>query len=146
MEMHSPTLLSLARADLPTSSDWKLVLVLMYLGILAVTGLMVFIPFRLAKGRRHRHVELLTAAAVLWGVISAGVFLYASTQQLNWSNEQATLIESGYYDPQDTSAAPKWPWIATAIIAGAYAALIAWSLAGASAPPASSAPGPRTPG
>ena len=121
--------LELARADLPTSSEWKLVLVLMYLGILAVTGVLVFIPIRVAKRRRQRSAELLTAAAVLWGVLCAGVFLYASTQQLNWSNEQTTLIESGYYDPQDTSAAPKWPWVATAIIAGAYAALIAWSLA-----------------
>ena len=138
--------LELARADLPTSSDWKLVLVLMYAGILAVTGVLVFIPIRLAKGRRRRPPELLTAAAVLWAVVCAGAFLYASTQQLNWSHEQTTLIESGYYDPQDTSAAPKWPWIGTAIIAGAYAALIAWSLARASAPPTSSIPGPRTPG
>ena len=121
--------LELARADLPTSSDLKLVLVLIYVGILAVTGVLVFLPIRLAKGRRHRPAELLTAAAVLWGVLCAGVFLYASTQQLNWSNEQTTLIESGYYDPQDTSAAPAWPWVATGVIAASYAALIIWALA-----------------
>lgn len=121
--------LELARADLPTSSDWKLVLVLMYLGIIAVTGVLVFVPIRLAKGRRRRPAELLAAAAVLWGVVSAGVFLYACTRQLNWSNEQTTLIESGYYDPQDTSAAPAWPWVATGVIAAGYAALIIWALA-----------------
>lgn len=120
--------LEFARADVPIGSDWKLILALTYLAILAVMGIMVFVPFRLAKGRRHHHIELITAATVLWGVASAGVFLYASTQQLKWSNEQTTLIESGYYDPQDTTAAPGWPWLASSVVAATYAALIVWSV------------------
>ena len=71
---------------------------------------------------------MLAAAAMLWGVVAAGVFLYASTERLNWSNEQTTLIESGYYDPQDTSAAPTWPWVATTVVAAAYVTLIVWAV------------------
>lgn len=117
-----------AKADIPTASNWKLLLVLTYLGIIAGIGVLAFVVHRVANRRRHRHVELLTAATVLWGVVCAGLFIYASTQQLNWSNEQTTLIESGYYDPQDTSAAPNWPWVATGEIAAAYAGLILWAL------------------
>lgn len=117
--------IELASADAPASPNWTLVLVLTYIGIIAATALLAFVIFRLAKGRGHRQIELLAGGAVVWGMLAAGLFLYASTRQLNWSNEQTTLIESGYYDPQDTTAAPAWPWIATSVIAAAYAALIA---------------------
>ena len=118
----------LARANDPVSSDWKLALVLTYLGIIAAAGALVFVPIRLAKGRGHRRMELLGAAAVVWGALTAGIFLPAITTRMKWSNEQTTLIESGYYDPQDTTAAPRWPWVATAVLACAYAGLIAWSV------------------
>jgi len=130
----------LARADVSVSSDWKLALVLTYLGILAALGVMVFIPIRLAKRRGHRQMELLGAAAVVWGAASAAVFLPTVTEQMKWSNEQTTLIESGYYDPQDTSAAPKWPWVASAMVAGAYAGLTVWSLSRRRVAPGDSRP------
>lgn len=119
----------LCKADVPTGGDGML-LVLTYLGIVAAVGVLVFVPFRLAKGRRHRRIELVAAAAVLWGAAAAGLFIYSTGEQFKWADERSILIDSGYYDPQSIADAPPWPWNATIVLAAAYVAIVCGALLG----------------
>jgi hypothetical protein len=60
---------------------------------------------------------------------------------MKWSNEQMIRIQSGYYDPTDTSDAPTLPWQTWAVLAIAYGGLVIWPFSQKrDAPPQSGAP------
>jgi hypothetical protein len=96
--------------------------------IIATTAVLASVLIFTSRARRHRQVELITAAAILWALITAVSLIYAQESQMNWSKEYTMRIESGYLDPHDTSDAPKLPWTLWTGLAIAYAAMLAWSL------------------
>jgi hypothetical protein len=60
---------------------------------------------------------------------------------MKWSNEQMIRIQSGYYDPADTSDAPTLPWRTWAVLTIAYGGLVIWPFSQKrEAPPQSGAP------
>jgi hypothetical protein len=123
----------LAYADTADSGSINLVKVLAGLAILAGCALLVGVIIGVARSRGHRQADGIMVAAVFWGIIMAGSAMYTAAAQYNWSKEYTTRVQSGYYDPRDTSDKPKLPWLAWSGLAVGYAVLLAWSLAGKAA-------------
>lgn len=104
-------------------------LVLLTLGALVVAAALAVLPIVLARSRRHRHVEIIAAIAVLWGFLAAGSVVMTSMEEAKWSKERLVRVQSGYYDPNDNSGAPAKPVGVWTGLAVSYVALILWSLA-----------------
>jgi hypothetical protein len=124
--MHFDLLLARAESVDPTTSNLTTVLVCGFIVLLA--GGIAFIPVLIAWSRRHRRSEAIVAFALLWGLCTV---LSAATTTLAWmkyEHEHEVQIESGYYDPQDTSNAPPLPWLIWGGLGAGYAALLAWSM------------------
>src|ERR1700728_830934 len=99
----------LASAAVPPSSDSDVELVLISAGVVLVAALLAFVPIQMARARRHRNIEAISALLVLWGLLSAGSISYFIMKQMDWSTTYTQRIETGYYDPQDTSDKPTAP-------------------------------------
>jgi len=125
-------LLSYAEGSDPTDSS--LTLVVISLGIIGVVGLLVAVPATLARRRSHRNREGIVAALVLWAVLSAGSAIYAANAQISYSKEYNKRIMSGYFDPRDTSDAPKLPWVLWIVLGTSYGGLLIWIFSGSAAP------------
>ncbi len=121
-----PTLLAYADATDQSATNMKVVLICA--GILLGVGAAAFVPVGIAWSRRHRQGEAITGLSIVWGLIAAGSLAYATTQQINWGQERMKRINSGYYDPNDNSDAPKPPWPLWGGLALAYGGLVAWGL------------------
>jgi hypothetical protein len=67
-------------------------------------------------------------AALFWGIITAGSAMYTAASRYNWSKEYTVRIDSGYYDPRDTSDKPKIPWVLWSALGIAYAGMVGWAL------------------
>jgi len=131
--------LSLAYAQTADMTDSNLHLILYWIGIIAASALLALVPLTIAASRRHRQAHLVLLACVVWGVLTAGVCLYAVMQQFNWATEYALRVESGYYDPQSSTGAPALPLTTWGLLAVAYLGLITWSVwkpRSSSSPPA----------
>jgi hypothetical protein len=76
-----------------------------------VIALLVFAVIVLSRARKHRHTESITVAIIFWAFIAAGSLLYAGEAQMDWSKQYTLRLETGYLDPQDTSDAPRPPWM-----------------------------------
>lgn len=120
----------LARADSVDSTVSNLTTILTCAGIVLGVGVVAIVPVMLAWQRRHRHSEGLAAVAVLWGLLAAISVSAATLEQMKYSREHLMAIESGYYDPNDTSDAPPLPLPAWAALGVGYAALLAWPFVG----------------
>jgi hypothetical protein len=120
----------LAYAESSDPGSTNLVKVLAGMGILAACALLAAIVIGVARSREHRQAEAIMVAAIFWAIITAGLAMYAASAQYSWSREYTTRIESGYYDPRDTSDKPRLPWIPGACLAIAYAGLVGWAFLG----------------
>ena len=120
----------LARADSADSTVSNLNTVLICGGIALGVLIVAIVPVMLAWSRRHRHSNGLAAVAVLWGLIALVSFSTTAMDEMKYSREHLMSIESGYYDPNDTSDAPALPMALWALLAVAYAALMAWPFLG----------------
>jgi hypothetical protein len=96
--------------------------------ILAATAAAAGVLIYIARRRRHPRTDLIGAAAFFWGLMTAGSLLYAEQSQMNWSKEYTVRLESGYFDPTDTTDAPKLPWKTWTGLGIAYGAMLIWSL------------------
>ena len=117
----------LGYAQTADSGSINLAKVLAGLFILAACALFVAVVVGLARSRGHRQAEGIMVAAVFWGAIMAGSAMYTASSQYNWSKEYTTRVQSGYYDPRDTSDKPNLPWALWPAMGVGYAALVAWS-------------------
>jgi hypothetical protein len=120
--------MALAYADSGDSGASNLVKVFGGLVILAVVAVLAAISIGVSRARRHPQAEAIVVITLLWGLITAGSLMYAGESQYEWSKEYTTRIESGYYDPRDTSDKPQLPWALWCGLGFAYAAMLAWSL------------------
>jgi len=68
------------------------------------------------------------SGAILWGMVMAGSALWMVNAQFKWAHERGILLQSGYYDPQNNSGAPAWPWWLWGVLAVAYGVLVGLSL------------------
>jgi hypothetical protein len=118
----------LARANAVDSTVSNLSAVLVCAGIALAVGVVTMAPVMIAWSRRHRHTRGLAALAVLWGVLAAISVSAAALDRMKYSRDHLTAIESGYYDPNDTSDAPSLPVPAWTALGIGYAALLAWPL------------------
>jgi hypothetical protein len=132
-------LMPLARADSGDSTVSNLTTVLICGGIALGVLIVAIIPVILAWSRRHRHSNGLAAIAVLWGLIALVSLSTTAMDEMKYSREHLMSIESGYYDPNDTSDAPALPLAIWAVLAVAYAGLLAWPLMVGTGSPAAQA-------
>lgn len=121
--------LFLARAEGPDASDSNLLLVLICAGLIVGAAVLALVPAFIARRRGHGRSETIMAAAVLWGLLSAGTLVHASIVQMQWSKEQQLRVQSGYLDPQDTSDAPAKPWRTWTALVTVYCVLMIWAFA-----------------
>jgi hypothetical protein len=119
--------IGLAYAETPDSGAVNLAKVLGGLGILVVTALLIAVIVGISRARKHRQADAILVAALFWGVLAAGSMMYAAATQLNWSKEYTTRIESGYYDPRDSSDKPTLPIALWTGLGVAYAAMLGWA-------------------
>jgi DMSO reductase anchor subunit len=118
----------LANADASDPNSANLILILGGAIILGIVAVMVSALIYISRARDHRHADVITAMAFFWGLLAAGSLLYAEVSQINWSKEYNTQLMSGYLDPQDTSDAPKLPWLLWIGLAVVYAVMLKWAL------------------
>ena len=106
-----------------SGADWVLILVgaFMFAVVAALAAIPVGLAARRAKPSRR---ELVLAASILWGVITAGSALYSVSAQFKWAHERDLLIQSGYYDPATKKDAPSKPWGWWGVLAAAYPVLL----------------------
>ena len=120
----------LARADSTDSTVSNLTTVLACAGIAVGVLVVAIVPVMVGWSRRHRHAEALAAVALLWGLIAAVSTCVATLDQMKYSRQHLADIESGYWDPNDTSDAPKLPLAMWGAFAVAYVAMVAWPFLG----------------
>jgi hypothetical protein len=117
-----------ARGDTTDPTVSNLILILFCLLTVGVVALLAFVPIRVALGRNHRQIEILTTLMIFWSVATAGLAIKSFLEQQKWSAEHQSQILSGYFDPADESSRPAWP-VKNAIGLGvAYCGLAAWAI------------------
>src|ERR1700722_3177775 len=119
---------AIAYADAPDDPNSAVLIVLVSAGLLVLSAGMAFVPVCLAWARRHRHSDVIVPLAILWALIAVISFIFTFVSQYHWSKNRMVLIESGYYDPQDVSGAPSFPWVLWIGLGVVYVGLILWSL------------------
>lgn len=99
------------------------------IGFAAAAGaaLLAILPVALASSRRHRQSHSILAATVVWALVTAGSVGYVVISRLHWSREWMLRVNTGYYDPQDLSGQPTWPWVFWTGLALVYGLLCLWS-------------------
>jgi hypothetical protein len=105
------------------------------LAIIAAAALLAAVLIGLSRSRAHSQADGIMVLAILWAAITAGSLMYAGMAHLSWSAEYNTRIESGYYDPRDTSDKPKMPWAIWSGLGVGYVALLGWALSSKRATP-----------
>ncbi len=119
-----PCALAYADTTDPTQTNF-LILLLCILLIGCVCG-MAFLVLLLARSRRHRRVEYLTVLTIFWAFLTAASLAYSAVTRLDWSQENALRLETGYGNPDDNP--PQLPWKTWVALAAAWGGLITWSL------------------
>jgi hypothetical protein len=119
----------LARADNADPSLSNLILILFCLLTVGVVALLAYVPIRVARGRSHRQVEIITTLMIFWSVANVGLVIKTFLDQQKWFADHQSQILSGYFDPGDESSRPGWP-VKTAVGLGvAYCGLLGWAVA-----------------
>jgi hypothetical protein len=116
---------SLASAAVMPGSDSNVELVLISSGIVVGAGLLAMLPAQLGRGHRHR--EAIVAMVILWGLLAAGSGSYSVMQQMDWSSTYTQRLETGYYDPADTSDKPSLPIVMWCGLGVGYVCLVIWA-------------------
>lgn len=108
-----------------SASGWTVIVI----GLLVAGGvaILALLPMASARHGRHQHTGAIQALTLLWALLAGGSVLYIAAAELRWRKEWLVLVQSGYYDPQNTSGAPAWPWLFWIFLAAAYVALFAFS-------------------
>jgi hypothetical protein len=117
----------LASAAIGPSSDSNAELVLISAGVVLLVVFVGWIPIRMARLRGNRNADAIAAIVVLWGLILAGSISYAIMKQMDWAATYQQQIQSGYFDPQNTSDKPVAPvglWCGLGVC---YASLFLWA-------------------
>jgi len=125
----------LAYAETTDTSNSGVIVGLVGLLVIGVVAALTLIPIASARYRRLRHRGAIPTLALLWGLISAGSIIYIIAAEFRWHKEWLVLVQSGYYDPRNTSGAPAWPWPLWIVLALAYAGLLTFCLVGKTMPP-----------
>lgn len=120
--------LPLARGDNSDPTLSNLILILFCLAVVCFVGLLAFVPVRIARGRGHRQVEIITTLLIFWSIATAGLTIKTYLEQQKWSAEHQAEILSGYFDPKDESSRPEWPVKAAIGLAAAYCGLAGWAI------------------
>lgn len=119
----------LARGDNGDQSLPNLILILFCLAVVGVVALLAFVPVRIARGRGHRQIEIITTLLIFWSIATTGLTIKTYLEQQKWSAGHQAEILSGYFDPKDESSRPAWP-VKTAIgLAVVYCGLAGWAIA-----------------
>ena len=115
-----------------TSDNWSLewASILVAVGIAAGIFILVFIAATLARRRGHPHLRSLVAAGVVWGLVTAGMFIVPIVVRWHDQANEATLLKTGWYDPRDWPAPPGYPWVVWGVLLGAYVPYLAWAMVG----------------
>jgi hypothetical protein len=116
----------LANAESNDSTVSNLSTVLICAAIAVGVLILAAVPIMIAWSRRHRHADGLTAVAVLWGLIAAVSVSVSIFDQMKYSREHLMALESGYFDPNDTSDAPVLPLPTWSVLGVVYVALLGW--------------------
>lgn len=118
----------LGYADASDPNAMNLTIILVWIGILAVVGILAFALILAARARQHRYAETILVLTIFWALIAAGISIYAANAQFNWSKEYTQRLETGYMDPRDTGSAPRLPWGTWTGLAVAYGGMMAWAV------------------
>lgn len=116
----------LANAESNDSTVSNLSTVLICAAIAVGVLILAAVPIMVAWSRRHRHADGLTAVAVLWGLVAAVSVSVSIFDQMKYSREHLMAVESGYFDPSDTSDAPVLPLPTWSVLGVVYVALLGW--------------------
>ena len=119
----------LARAAVEPSTQ-NITLVLAAAGVAAGVAIAAAVPIITANRRRHRQREGVVALTVLWGLLSAGLIVWAINRDWSAAAEQQRQIMSGDYDPRDLPTPPASLWPAWVGLAAAYIGLVTWGYFG----------------
>jgi hypothetical protein len=120
-------LLVLSVAENTRGSDTSLLVPLICIGSIALIAVLAFIPLLIGSLRRHANGQGLLAMTALWAIVAIGIVVNTIIEQNRWSSERQVRINSGYYDPNDNSAAPPWPVTSGGVLGVGYVALLIWA-------------------
>lgn len=134
---------ALAYADTTDPTQVNFLVLLLCILLIGCVCVMAFLVLLLARSRRHRQVEYITALAIFWALLTVGSLAYSAVTQLKWSQENMLRLESGYGNPDDDSNAPQLPWKTWLVLAAIWGGLINWSLSQNNPPPPSSGQSPN---
>jgi len=123
----------------------SLTVIVMAFAIVLGACVLAFIPIFTALSRKNHQSHSIAVMSIFWGVAVAVVTIWCMLQRLDWSKELTMRLQSGYYDPNDLSDAPAFPWIILIVAAGAWIVLLAWAFVGARLPQEESLPQTETP-
>jgi hypothetical protein len=107
--------------------DSGLGFIVICLALIGVVCGLALVPLAVAQRRSHKRAINMRIAIIVWAALTCGTLIYVTNAHLQWSKEYLTLIESGYWDPQDTSPAPRQPWGLWILLAVGYGGLLVWS-------------------
>lgn len=120
----------LAYADRGDAGATDLALLVGGVVIVVVIVILAGVLVGMARHRGERRREIIRKLAVIWAILSAGSLIYFGVVRTRWSQEYTTDIESGYFDPRDTTGKPAAPWVIWGGLAIVYIALAGWTLSG----------------
>jgi hypothetical protein len=119
----------LAYADTTDNSSSNIYLLFGGALIIGAIALAAFVPIALAGRRRHGSHGTIMTLMVFWGTVLAFDAIDVLMEQLRWASEKGLRLQSGYYSGTQARAdAPALPWLLWAILAGAYGAILVWSM------------------
>ena len=124
--MSLPWFTMLASADASDPNANNLLVLVLSVGL--ILGIIVLALVPIVRTRRHRHGDIIRVLTFFWGVAAAYIAFKTTTQQLDWSAERVSRLESGYYSQaQVDQGAPGWPILSISAIALGYGGLVVWS-------------------
>jgi hypothetical protein len=115
----------LASPPIRPSSDSNMELILISAGVVVGVAIFGFFPIQLARQNRHR--EAIAAVIVLWGLITAASICLTINQQKEWSATYLQHVETGYFDPRDTTDKPAMPIGFWSALTACYAVIVIWA-------------------
>jgi hypothetical protein len=118
----------LARADGSDPTLSNLLLILFGLLVVGIAAILAYIPVRVARGRYHRHAEVITTLMIFWSVTTAGIAIKTFLDQQKWSAERQSQILSGYFDPAGEAGRPPWPVKTAIALAASYLGVLGWAV------------------
>jgi hypothetical protein len=117
----------LGYADSNDTTNASIAVLVISSGIIVLAIAAAMLPICIAWRRRIRQSDAVVPLCILWALSIAAVSIYAYVSKTRWNAEYTLRIESGYFDPRDTSDAPSPPWVLWYVSAVIYILLIVWA-------------------